>query len=469
MFSQQRIDRDSNMQGIWEQVLNNLQNQMPPHAFKMWVEPMSLSEELRNGKHEILCQNSFSADYVNRSYRSIFESAFKDELGENVNIDFVVNKNIKEEQKTSLPKPISSPIKKSEPKKILCNYEDTKLSDRYTFQTFTIGKCNKFAYAASLQAASGFKSLYNPLFIYGGPGVGKTHLLNAIGNKVHQAFPEKSIRYIRADNFMSSFVKNILDGKKNDFTDQFLSYDMLLIDDIHLLSGKTKTQVELLQIFNDLYDANKQIILVADCPPLSLKFDDTKLLTRFAQGLVTNVTQPDAGTRFTILKEKAKLEKFDLPDNIAMFIAESIKSVRLLEGAFVNLLMQISMSKEKISLELAQETLRNLYMPTEDRTISLEEIINTVCVRFETNPEALFSNKRAKAYSYPRQIAMYLSKELTRESYKSIGKAFGGRTHATVLYSVKQVEKMLKNDITLEKDVGFLSKMIKAPSINSFA
>jgi chromosomal replication initiator protein len=454
------------MDGVWEQVLHNVQNQMPPHAFKMWVEPMSLGEELRNGKQEIICQNSFSADYVNRSYRSLFETAFNDELGKDVNIDFVANKNIVEEQKESILTPLPAIPIEHEPQIITCKYEDTNLDDRYTFDTFTVGKCNKFACAASLQAASGYRSLYNPFFIYGEPGVGKTHLLHAIGNKAHITYPEKTIKYIGSIDFMNLFVNSVLTGKKNEFTEQFRTVDILLIDDIHFLTGKEKTQIELLHMFNALYTKKKQIIVSSNRPPLSLAFDDEKLLTRFAQGMVTNLEQPDLGTRFAILKDKAKLEQFDLPDNIAMFIAESIKSVRLLEGALVNLILRTSLSEEKISLELAQETLRNIYMPTEDKTISLDEIIKIVCDKFEINPKSLLSNKRAKAYSHPRQIAMYLSKQFTRESYACIGKTFGGRTHATVLYSVKQVEKMLKKDATLEKDVVFLSKMIETPSIS---
>ncbi|MBF0454178.1 MAG: chromosomal replication initiator protein DnaA [Magnetococcales bacterium] len=443
------------MDSIWTEVMTAIQEQIAPQIYDLWLRPLRPGEKRDDGKLEILTKNDFSAEYVGTNYGIMLESAYQNISGEAVKLAFRTDPN-------AIPlAPPPRPEPKAPALPVQASPEETGLLERYTFDSFVVGECNAFAHAAAAKVADAPARFYNPLYIHGGVGLGKTHLLHAVAHKILDKFPDKKVRLISSETFMTLFVDSIQKSTANQFKEQFRSVDILLVDDIQFFSGKTGTQVEFFHTFNALYGANKQIILTSDSLPSEIEFLEERLRSRFAQGLVVDIYLPDLETRVAILKKKALLEGIDLQDDVAFFLADAIHTnVRELEGALIRLFALASMSKEPITMALVKESLRNILRGPDHRQVSIDEIQRTVSAYYKITPQDLRSKKRTRLFSHPRQVAMYLCKQLTDSSYPDIGKAFGGRDHTTVIYAVSRITEKQNVNKNLSRELKSLTEML---------
>jgi chromosomal replication initiator protein len=320
------------------------------------------------------------------------------------------------------------------------------LNPRYTFDTFIVGSSNQFAHAASRAVAEAPSRSYNPLFIYGGVGLGKTHLMHAIGQYVLNHDPALKLTYISSERFMNEMINAVRYDRILDFRERYRTVDVLLVDDIQFLAGKEGTQTEFFHTFNALYDSQKQIVISSDCPPHEIPALEERLRSRFEWGLIADIQSPDLETKIAILKKKAEAEAVPLPDNVAIYIAGKIKSnIRELEGSLIRLIAYASLTGQELSLPLAQEVLKNI-LDHEERAVTIEIIQKFVADYYNLKLVDLKSRNNSKSIAMPRQIAMYLCKGLTHASLPEIGRSFGGKHHSTVIHSIRKVEDMRKKD-----------------------
>ncbi|MBF0447519.1 MAG: chromosomal replication initiator protein DnaA [Magnetococcales bacterium] len=442
------------MDSIWPQVMSNLQNQVTPQIFNLWLKPLRPGKKLPNGKLEILTKNDFSAEYVGAHYGVLLEDAYLELSGEPVALSFRTDPDAI---------PLAPPIPEPEPPLpvIESTPEENGLLDRYTFDTFVVGDCNSFAHAAAAKVADTPARFYNPLYIHGGVGLGKTHLLHAIGHQIQTNYPNRKVRLISSETFMTLFVDSTRQGTVHNFKEQFRSVDILLVDDIQFFAGKKGTQVEFFHTFNALYAAEKQIVLSSDSLPSEMEFLEERLRSRFAQGLVVDIYPPDLETRVAILKKKAMAEGIDLKDDVAFFLADAIHTnVREMEGALIRLFALSSMANQPITMALVKESLRNILRGPERRQVTIDEIQRTVAAYYKVSAQDLRSNKRSRLFSHPRQVAMWLCKQLTDNSYPIIGKMFGDRDHTTVLYAVGRVTEKQSSNKNLSRELQSLTEML---------
>ena len=320
------------------------------------------------------------------------------------------------------------------------------MNPRYTFETFIVGSSNQFAHAASRAVAEAPSRSYNPLFVYGGVGLGKTHLMHAVGHYVLQHGPGCRLTYISSERFMNEMINAVRYDRILEFRERYRSVDVLLVDDIQFLAGKEGTQTEFFHTFNALYDAQKQIVLSSDCPPHEIPQLEERLRSRFEWGLIADIQAPDLETKVAILKKKAETEAVPLPDNVAIYIAGKIKSnIRELEGSLIRLVAYASLTGREISLGLAQDVLRNI-LDHDERAVTIEIIQKFVSDYYQLKLAELKSRNNSKSIAIPRQIAMYLCKNLTHASLPEIGRSFGGKHHSTVIHSIRKVEEKRKRD-----------------------
>ncbi|HJS72854.1 MAG TPA: chromosomal replication initiator protein DnaA, partial [Vicinamibacteria bacterium] len=334
------------------------------------------------------------------------------------------------------------------------------LNPKYRFDTYVVGTSNQFANAAARAVAESPSRAYNPLFIYGGVGLGKTHLLHAIGHQILDQNPPVKMVYISAEKFMNELINAIRYDRIIEFRNKHRSFDVLLVDDIQFIAGKERTQEEFFHTFNALYDAQKQIVLSSDAPPREIPTLEERLRSRFEWGLTADIQAPDLETKIAILRKKADAEGVTLPDNVAIFIASRIKSnIRELEGSLIRLIAYSSLTGRTIDLSLTQEVLRDL-LPSEEKILNLDTIQKHVADHFRLKVSDLKARNNAKSVALPRQIAMYLSKALTRASLPDIGKAFGGKHHSTVIHSVRKIDALRRSDPEFDRLVqGFVDSL----------
>jgi chromosomal replication initiator protein len=334
------------------------------------------------------------------------------------------------------------------------------LNPRYTFDAFVVSSCNEFASAAALAVAEQPTRVYNPLFIYGGVGLGKTHLMQAIGNHLSDEGRVR-MRYISAEQFMNELINAIRFEHTPEFKDTFRNVDLLLIDDIQFLAGKERTQEEFFHTFNALYDSQKQIVLTSDCPPREIPYLEERLRSRFEWGLIADIQAPDLETKVAILKKKAEAEDANLPDDVALFIASKCKSnIRELEGALIRVIAFASMSGREISLDVAKETLREL-LEAEAPPVTVESIQKMVANQYNLKVSELKSRNNSHHISFPRQIAMYLCKLLTDTSLPELGRRFGGKHHSTVIHAIRKIEKKRSNDGEFDRQMVTFIEALK--------
>ena len=453
-----------NLPQIWQKALDNIKNrpEITEVSFETWlktIKPISLQNDtLVFGVYD-----TFTKGILKKHYRSFIQNIIKEITGEEYKIDFVIpsEEDINPKNHKNASQDQEQKSKEDSLENSLNLIKAQGLNPKYTFDTFVIGHSNRFAHAASVAVAETPAKAYNPLFIYGGVGLGKTHLMHAIGQHISQVDPEKQIVYISSETFTNELINSIKDDRNVEFRNKYRNIDILLIDDIQFIAGKERTQEEFFHTFNALYNSNKQIILSSDRPPKEIPTLEDRLRSRFEWGLIADIQAPDYETRIAILRKKAQLEEIEVPDDVMLFIAKKIKSnIRELEGALIRILAYSSLTNSPINIELASEALKEIFS-SKHRELNTDYIKEVVANKFNIKIEDLTSKKRTRIIAYPRQIAMYLSRELTDLSLPKIGNEFGGRDHTTVMHACDKVSTDIKNDPTLKDKIDSIVNELK--------
>ena len=411
--------------------------------------------------------NEFARDWLESRYADSIRESIKTILKQEINLKFIIPQTNEEtyvvttveEEPTSIEEKVASPNKRTNS---LEEYKSTPLNPKYIFDTFVVGNSNRFAHAASLAVAEAPAKAYNPLFIYGGVGLGKTHLMHAIGHYVLEQNSKVKVVYISSETFTNELINSIRDDKTVEFRNKYRSIDVLLIDDIQFLAGKERTQEEFFHTFNALHEANKQIIISSDRPPKEIPTLEDRLRSRFEWGLITDIQAPDLETRIAILRKKAELENISVPDEVMIDIAKKIQSnIRELEGALIRVVAYSSLTHKEINVNLAQEALKDIIPTNRNRQVSIALIQQIVAAHFNLKIEDFKAKKRTRNLSYPRQIAMYLARELTDFSLPKIGEEFGGRDHTTVIHAYEKIREGMEADPNLIMTIKEIKEKIQ--------
>lgn len=431
---------------IWKDVLGNIKGSVNAQSFQTWFEPTKLLS-YEDGAILIEGPNSFFIDWLAEHHIDKIGRAASDVLGESVSVEFT---SPSPARTSSVEKPFEKKTLIREPV-ILPN--KVHLNRRYTFSEFVVGNGNRLAHAAALAVAEKPAKTYNPLFVYGGPGLGKTHLLQAIGHFVLQEHPGMRISYVSTESFVNELIHAIRNGITLEFKDRYRNIDILLIDDIHFLAGKERTQEEFFFTFNALHNSNKQIVCTSDRPPKEIPTLQERLTSRFEWGLITDIQPPDLETRIAILRKKIGDEHIPIPDNVIDLIAENVKSnTRELEGSLIKILACASLTNQDINVDMARATLHDIIKDDRAKT-SIPDIQKAVATIFEIPADSLRAKTRIGRVVTARHVAILLSRELTQLSLVQIGKKFGGRDHSTVLHSCRKAEQLISSDPSIEKKV----------------
>jgi chromosomal replication initiator protein len=435
---------------LWDQILARIETKVNRHSFYTWFKPTSFLAEDR-ASVTVRVPNAFFNDWLTKHYSGVISEAMTELNKGGLAVTFVsdaqgdaVGVSFSPEEVAALetaPPPATVP-------------GPAGLNPRYTFDTFIVGSSNQFANAASRAVAEAPSRSYNPLYIYGGVGLGKTHLMHAIGQYVLQHDRHLKLTYISSERFMNEMINAVRYDRIIDFRERYRTVDVLLVDDIQFLAGKEGTQTEFFHTFNALYDSQKQIVLSSDCPPHEIPQLEERLRSRFEWGLIADIQSPDLETKVAILKKKAEAEAVPLPDNVAIYIAGKIKSnIRELEGSLIRLIAYASLTGQEITLPLAQDVLKNI-LDHEVKAVTIEIIQKFVADYYNLKLVDLKSRNNSKSVAKPRQIAMYLCKSLTHASLPEIGRSFGGKHHSTVIHSIRKVEDQRKKDSDFNTLIG---------------
>ena len=425
---------------IWDAVLGRIETKVNRHSFYTWFKPTGFISEQPDGIH-VRVPNSLFRDWLTKHYSGVLNEALREVDRSGAAVQFVTDDVTRVADLTVPPPAVLGEVEADSD----ADATQTGLGARYSFDTFIVGPSNQFAHAACRAVAESPSRSYNPLFIYGGVGLGKTHLMHAIGHYV-QTNSNLKLTYISSERFMNEMINALRYDRVLEFRERYRSVDVLLVDDVQFLSGKEGTQTEFFHTFNALYDAQKQIVISSDCPPHEITSLEERLRSRFEWGLIADIQPPDIETKVAILKKKAEAEGIPLPDNVAIYIAGKIKSnIRELEGSLIRLIAYASLTGREISLPLAQDVLRNV-LQNDDRAITIEIIQKFVSEYYQLKLGELKSRNNSKSVAMPRQIAMYLCKNLTSASLPEIGKSFGGKHHSTVIHSIRKIEDLRQRD-----------------------
>ncbi|MBI4610943.1 MAG: chromosomal replication initiator protein DnaA [Candidatus Rokubacteria bacterium] len=436
------------LDSLWSRLLSALETRIPPAALNTWVRPSRIGA-LDGDRVEICAPNKFSRDWLVDHYLDALQAAAQECLGGNPRVSVVV-----ERPSAAAPSPRDAAAPELRPTLA------AGLNPRYTFETFVVGSSNQFAQAACQAVGELPSRAYNPLFLYGGVGLGKTHLLHAVGHQISGHFPQLTVLYLSSERFTNDLINAIRYDRNVEFRAKYRGIDLLLIDDIQFISGKERTQEEFFHTFNDLYDSRKQIVVSSDSPPKDIPDIEERLRSRFEWGLIADIQPPDFETRVAILKKKAEIERIRLPDDIAYLIGSRIKSnIRELEGALTRMIAFCALTGREMSVDLAHEVLSDLW-GEDEKIITIEQIQRRVSEFFTLKLSDLKAKTRTKAVAFPRQIAMYLSRQLTHASLAEVGRAFGGKDHTTVLHAVGKVQVLLQEDPKLRKTIDTLTQSI---------
>ena len=432
---------------IWDRVLSRIETKVNRHIFYTWFKPTSLMAD--DGERlQIRVPNGLFRDWLTKHYAAVLDEALAEVDRTGTSIRFISDAAEVAEPAVVVTKP--APVEPHAGLVETAPEEDEArpggLAPRYSFDTFIVGSSNQFAHAACRAVAEAPSRSYNPLFIYGGVGLGKTHLMHAIGHYVLNHLRTLKLTYISSERFMNEMINAVRYDRVLDFRERYRSVDVLLVDDIQFLAGKEGTQTEFFHTFNALYDSQKQIVISSDCPPHEIPQLEERLRSRFEWGLIADIQAPDLETKVAILKKKAETEGIPLPDNVAIYIAGKIKSnIRELEGSLIRLIAYASLTGREISLGLAQDVLRNV-LQHDERAVTIEGIQKFVSDYYQLKHGELKSRNNSKSIAMPRQIAMYLCKALTSASLPEIGRSFGGKHHSTVIHSIRKVEDLRQRD-----------------------
>ncbi len=414
---------------LWDQVLTRVEEKINRHSFATWFRPTAFRNQ-QGDKLFVQVPSEQFKDWLDKNYRGVIHEALNELESDAVQVVFECEQAVVDAPATDRDPATSGPT----------------LNPKYTFESFVVGSSNQFAHAAARAVAEIPSKSYNPLFIYGGVGLGKTHLMHAIGHYIQARAPGLQLTYISTDRFINEMINAIRFDRLPAFRQKYRSIDVLLVDDIQFIAGKDRTQEEFFHIFNALHDTQKQIVISSDCPPRQIPTLEERLHSRFEWGLIADIQPPDIETKVAILTKKAAAERVEIPENVCLFIASKVRTnIRELEGSLIRLIAYASLTGRDIDLPLAQEILRDL-LHTEDKPINIEMIQKYVADHYNIKITELKAKNNSKAVAVPRQIAMYLSKTLTDASLPEIGKLFGGKHHSTVIHSVRKIEQMRQKD-----------------------
>ncbi|MDD2373289.1 MAG: chromosomal replication initiator protein DnaA [Syntrophomonadaceae bacterium] len=430
------MTQEYNYSAIWNQVLQSLAEEIDASSFDIWFSMVKF-ETVRNDRVYISVPNSLTKEWIESRYLDNLQNKLRSRT--NQEMELIISTESQIEKEGMFP----------------------SLNHKYTFDTFVVGNSNRFAHAACYAVGESPSKAYNPLFIYGGVGLGKTHLMQAIGHHIIKKRPASAVVYVSSEQFTNELIGSIKDDNMAGFRNRYRGVDVLLVDDIQFLAGKERTQEEFFHTFNTLYEADKQVVISSDRPPRNIPTLEDRLRSRFEWGLITDIQPPDLETRVAILRKKAQIENFNVPYDILDYIANYIDSnIRELEGALVRLIAYSTITNKPLNMTTASEALKDILPPPQPKKITIESIQNTVSKYYGIEISELLSKKRNKHVVYPRQIAMYLCRRLTDASFPQIGEQFGGRDHTTVMHANEKIELTLKTDGELSAAVNDLCKKI---------
>ncbi|GBE37682.1 MAG TPA: chromosomal replication initiator protein DnaA [Nitrospirae bacterium] len=442
------------IEDAWVQALDAIKEKVGTQTFELWFKPLKF---LQFKDHNLVLEvpNRFFREWIEDHYLRIISETIEGFMKEKVGVDFKLG----EVQGTTALKKIES---RRENRRVKLASRGIFLNPKYTFANFVVGASNQFARAAARAVAESPGREYNPLFIYGGVGLGKTHLMNAIGNLIIDSSRDVKLLYMPAEQFTNEFVYSMRNNRMDEFKGKFRNLDVILIDDIQFIAGKSGTQEELFHTFNALYDTHKQIVFSSDRPPRDISPITERLRSRFGMGLIADIQLPDTETKLAILGKKSELEGIPLPQDVALLLASKIKSnIRELEACMIRLGAHSSLSGRPITLEMAKEVLKDL-IRDDERALSVESIQKTVCEYYGLKIQDIKAKKRTRDIAFPRQVAMFLSKTLTDSSLSDVGKHFGGKDHSTVIHACKQVEIRRDKDEDFKRRLDYLVRKIRS-------
>jgi len=441
-----------NLEDIWNKSLLRLEEKVGSSIAELWFKPIKLLQ-LKEHQATIDIPNRFFRDWIEENYPDLIAESLGNTLGLPIEISY------KTEEK--LDPVVKKMDMKLENRRQSLAKRGIFLNPKYTFENFVVGPCNQFAQAAAHSVSVTPGRTYNPLFIYGGVGLGKTHLIHAVGNTVIDRYPSFTVLYASAEQFTNEVVSSLIHDKMGAFKEKYRNVDVLLLDDIQFIANKTATQEEFFHTFNTLYEKQKQIVVSSDRPPKEITEVTDRLRSRFTMGLIADIQLPEIETKIAILLKKAAMERINIPEDTAYYLASKVKSnIRELEGCLIRLGAQASLTGKPIDIEMAKNILREL-IEDDERPITVDHIQKIVCEYFGIKIIDIKAKKRTKEVVLPRQIAMYLAKQLTEMSLSDIGKGFGGKDHATVIYACKQIEEKRAKDEAFNRMIENLLRKIK--------
>lgn len=441
----------------WMEILNRVkeEHEILDVSFDTWLAPLKVYKVEGDVVSILVPSQQVGLDYVKKKYKLPLKVAIAEITGKSYEIELLLPEDI-EHQKSM--------------KEVTTTATDAGLNPKYTFDTFVVGSNNKFAHAASLAVAESPGEIYNPLFLYGGVGLGKTHLMHSIAHFILQNKPSSRILYATSEEFTNELIEAIRNGNNtamSKFREKYRNIDVLLIDDVQFIIGKESTQEEFFHTFNTLHGAKKQIILSSDRPPKDMDILEDRIRSRFEWGLLADIQSPDYETRMAILRKKEELDGYDVEDDVIEYIAKNIKSnIRELEGSLNKIIAYANLEKREINLSLAEQVLKDIISPNAKKVITPEYIINTVAEHFDISSSDITGAKRSGKIVHPRQIAMFLCREMTNVPLMQIGQAMGNRNHTTVMYGIEKIEKEINdhNNQNTFEEIDILKKKINPPS-----
>ncbi|MDT8420918.1 MAG: chromosomal replication initiator protein DnaA [Desulfuromonadales bacterium] len=450
------------MHHLWSKTVDILEKRLSPHNFSTWIKPL-IFIDLDKDIVTLEVPNRFISDWVNDNYRILLEEVLSEIGAANYKIKIIINeKSTKNIVYRKEKKQVEQKIKTSNKESSKQENHFQNLNKKYTFESFVSGPSNQFAHAAAMAVANNPATTYNPLFIYGGVGLGKTHIVHAIGNEIISRNKNIKVCYYSSEKFMNELINSLRYAKMDDFRNKFRSMDVLLIDDIQFLAGKERTQEEFFHTFNALYESHKQIVVTSDKFPKEMPGLEERLRSRFEWGLIADIQAPDIETKQAILNMKADQNRISLPEDVAYFLSNTITSnVRELEGYLIRIGAYASLTSTPITLDMAKEVLKDILVE-QNKEITVETIQKTVANYYHIKTSDIKSSKRLKNLVLPRQISMYISRKLTSSSFPEIGSKFGGKDHSTIIHAIKKIEKKMEEDIQLKATIEKLMNNMKA-------
>jgi chromosomal replication initiator protein len=436
-------------ENLWTEVSERLRSALNESTYRTWFSE-TVGVDLSSESFTLRVPNDFTREWIEGHFLGLINAAVRDATGDERRIELVIRKSKAGDRERPVPEPEPNPRVEG-------------LNPKYTFDSFVIGSSNRFAHAAALAVGEAPAQAYNPLFIYGGTGLGKTHLLQAIGHYIGEHLRDLSVCYVTSERFMNDFINSLRDKRIEGFKQRYRTFGVLLIDDIQFLEHKERIQEEFFHTFNTLYEAGKQIVISSDRPPRQIATLEQRLRSRFEWGLMTDIQPPDLETRIAILQKKARTDGIQVGDaELMTFIAGRVSTnIRELEGALTRVVAFASLTGRPMTVDLAQDVLRDVFPQGEAAQVSIELIQDEVSERFGLSKEELIGDKRSQNIVYPRQVAMYLSRELTDSSLPKIGRHFGGRDHTTVIHATSKIARLIREDRSVYNLVQELTARVK--------